>query len=56
MKLIPEIINRDNSYMKPALPHFLQKIDFVPFGNELLNYLSKSICFCLIKFINKNQK
>ena len=36
MKSIPDIINRDNNYMKQALPDILQKMDLVPFGNELL--------------------
>ena len=29
--------------MKPALPNFLQKMDLVLFGNELLNYYYKNI-------------
>ena len=48
MKLISEIINRDNCYMKPALPHFLQKMNLVPFENELLIYFCKISMF----FIN----
>ena len=42
MKLISEILNRDNSYMKPTLAHFLQRMDLVPFGNELLKHVLQS--------------